>query len=109
MGNVNSRPEPELRVQAARLSPLRRMLELDGFTCRDSTNIAGVPVPLMVERGGRSLAVGVQSGLLVENWQDHSLKRLINSGRARGTVLNDYILRRNLPDEHQLIRDTIGG
>ena len=53
--------------------------------------------------------VGVQSGLLVEGWQGHSLKPLIDSGRTRGIVLNDYILRRNLPDEHQLIRDTIGG
>jgi MrfA Zn-binding domain/Helicase conserved C-terminal domain len=99
--------EPELNVQIARMSPLKRLLELDGFTCRNSVNVGDIVVPLMVERGGRNLAVGVQSGLLVETWQDHSLKRLINAGRARGVVLNDYILRRNLPDEHQLIRDLI--
>jgi hypothetical protein len=101
-------PEPEIIAQIARLGPLKRMLQLDGFTCRDGVNIAGVTAPLLVERDGRSLAVGLQSGLLTDAWDQHTLKSAINAGRLRGVVLNDYILRRNLPDQHQLIRGEIG-
>jgi len=54
------------------------------------------------------LAVGIQSGLLTEAWDQHTLKSAINARRLRGTILNDFILRRNLPDEHQLIRDEMG-
>jgi hypothetical protein len=32
------------------------------------------------------------------------LTSAMNAGRLRAVVLNDYILRRNLPDQHQLIR-----
>jgi hypothetical protein len=101
-------PEPEVDVQIARLGPLKRMLQLDGFTCRDGVNIAAVTAPLLVEREGRSLAAGIQSGLLTEAWDQHTLKSAINAGRLRATILNDFILRRNLPDEHQLIRGEMG-
>jgi hypothetical protein len=56
--------EPDHAVQIARLSPLKRLLELDGFKCRNAVNVAAAVVPLMAERGGRGLAVAVQSGLL---------------------------------------------
>ena len=62
----------------------------------------------LVERDGRSLAVGLQSGLLTDAWDQQTLKSAINAGRLRGAVLNDYVLRRNLPDQHQLIRGEIG-
>jgi hypothetical protein len=42
--------------------------------------------------------------LLATNWNGHSLRRLIDTGRVQGKIFNDYILRRNLPDEHQAIR-----
>jgi ATP-dependent helicase YprA (DUF1998 family) len=45
-----------------------------------------------VVRGTREARVG------------HSLRRLMAQRRIKGAVLNDYILRRNLSDEHQLIR-----
>jgi Domain of unknown function (DUF1998) len=100
--------EPEIDLQILRLAPLKRMLELDGFSCRSKVEIAGVTVPLVVERDGRSLAIGIQSGLLTGSWQQHTLRQAINAGRLRGVILNDYILRRNLPDEHQLIRGEMG-
>ena len=101
-------PEPEVDFQIARLGPLKRMLQLDGFTCHDGANVAGVTVPLSVERNGRSLAVGLQSGLLTDAWDQHTLTSAMNAGRLRAVVLNDYILRRNLPDQHQLIRGEMG-
>ncbi len=64
----------------------------------------GEAVPLLVEKHGARVAVGVQSALLSADWDGHSLHRLMGKGRIVGKILNDYILRRNLRDEHQLIR-----
>jgi ATP-dependent helicase YprA (DUF1998 family) len=87
-------------TQAANLEGLARLLHLDGFHCTPLAETDGQTVPLLVERGGERVAVGVQSALLAVGWNGHSLTRL----RAATRVLNDYILRRNLPDEHQLLR-----
>lgn len=97
-------PEAPLQAQAASLGGLARLLQLDGFRCTPMASVGGQIVPLMVEKHGASAVVGVQSALLAPNWNGHSLQRLLGRGRVNGTVLNDYILRRNLPDEHQLIR-----
>jgi ATP-dependent helicase YprA (DUF1998 family) len=90
--------EATAKDQAVDLAALQRLLELDGYHC---TAEAG-PVPVLVEKDGKRLAIGVKSGLLDETWQDHSLQR---AGIRPIQLLNDFILRRNLPDEHQLIRD----
>jgi hypothetical protein len=43
------------------------------------------------------------------NWRFRTIRAAFDGLGARGgprpAILNDYILRRNLPDEHQLIRD----
>lgn len=93
--------EDTTREQAADLAALQRLLELDGFRC---TAEAG-SIPVLVEKGGKRLAVGIKSGLLDESWQGHSLQR---TGIVPIQILNDFILRRNLPDEHQLIRKRFG-
>jgi ATP-dependent helicase YprA (DUF1998 family) len=98
--------ELDATSQAGRLAPLKRMLELDGFRCQSVAAVNDVNVPLLVELDGRRLGVGVQSGLLDETWKDHSLKRLIDRKHLDVKILNDFVLRRNLPDEHQLIRDS---
>lgn len=97
--------ETAAEAQAAQLRGLARLLELDQFRCTPLANIDGQVVPLRVERSGDSVAVGVQSALLSSTWTGHSLNRLPERGRR---ILNDYILRRNLPDEHQLIRSAFG-
>ena len=97
-------PEAPLQAQAANLDGLARLLQLDGFQCTPMASVGGQTLPLMVEKDGARALVGVQSALLTPNWNGHSLQRLLGRGRVKGTVLNDYILRRNLPDEHQLIR-----
>jgi hypothetical protein len=89
--------ENTTREQATDLAALQRLLELDGFLC---TAEAGA-IPVLVEKSGKRLAVGIKSGLLDETWQAHSLQR---AGATSIQLLNDFILRRNLPDEHQLIR-----
>jgi len=81
------------------------LLELDGFVCNPLVEVDGHTVPLRVTQGNKTIAVGVQSGLLATGWDGHSLARL-RPGYAR-RVLNDYILRRNLPDEHRLVSEAL--
>lgn len=94
--------ETPASTQAENLEGLARLLQLDGFQCTSLADVDGHTVPLVVQRNGESVAVGVQSALLAADWNGHSLTQL-SPGRAR-RVLSDYILRRNLPDEHQLVR-----
>ncbi len=89
----------------AQLAPLKRLLELDGFTCRSAVATGNTTGPLVVERNGVTRIIGIQSGLLDPAAPGGPLKQLIQSGAVQGLVLNEYILRRNLPDEHQLVRD----
>jgi ATP-dependent helicase YprA (DUF1998 family) len=101
-GELPTEASPE--AQARDLQGLARLLELDGFTCASASPAGVSAVPLTVQRGGASAAIGVQSGLLEESWAGHSL-----AGRAGSKlVLNDYILRRNLPDQHRLVRALFG-
>jgi hypothetical protein len=93
-------------AQAAHLSGLARLLQLDEFRCTPLAEVDGQIVPLRVERNGESVAVGIQSALLSTGWTGHSLNRLPANQTRR--ILNDYIVRRNLPDEHQLIRSAFG-
>ena len=96
--------EASLQTQAQALAGLRRLLELDGFACQEGARLNQVRVPLLVSKDGRQVGIGVQSGLLAENWQGHSMASLARAARASGKVLNEYVLKRNLPDEHQLVR-----
>ena len=97
--------EGSIRSQTQVLAGLRRLLQLDGFGCQEGARVNQVHVPLLVTKDGRQIAVGVQSGLLDENWQHHSMAAITSGERRFGCILNEYVLKRNLPDEHQLIRD----
>jgi hypothetical protein len=96
--------EQSIERQAAALGALKRLLELDGYGCESVAATKNGPVPLMVQRDGQRVAVGVKSSLLDATWNDHSLQRMDVRGGPAPAILNDYILRRNPPDEHQLIR-----
>ncbi|HMV59220.1 MAG TPA: DUF1998 domain-containing protein, partial [Nitrospira sp.] len=103
---LSGEPPAELAVasQAKDLEGLERLLHLDGYTCTRLANALGVTAPLLVQRGTHSVLVGTQSGLLKESWDGHSLAQIRGNVHTRTRVLNEFILRRNLPDEHQLIR-----
>jgi Domain of unknown function (DUF1998) len=94
--------ESPTEYQARNLAGLMRLLELDGFRCTAEADVAGQRVPLEVERDGVVRVIGTQSGLLAANGASHSLDELFSLG-VRGRVLNDYILRRNPPGEHQVV------
>jgi len=97
--------EASIQSQTQVLAGLRRLLELDGFACQEGGRINRVNVPLLVSKNGRQIGIGIQSGLLDENWQGHSMATLPGGATPSGQIRNDYVLKRNLPDEHQLIRD----
>jgi hypothetical protein len=90
--------------QASNLEGLARLLQLDGFKCTPLATVHNKTVPLLVEKGSGRAVIGTQSGLLEPDWVGHSISQLISDSRVQGRILNDYILRRNLPDEHQLVR-----
>lgn len=86
--------------QVAKLSQLRASLELDGFRCSEG----GVPeVPLLVERDGRRMALGCYPGLVGRPEFVHAVKDARNVHCH--LALNEYLLRSNLPDAHQRVRD----
>ncbi|MCA7082379.1 DEAD/DEAH box helicase [Cupriavidus sp. DB3] len=86
-------------VQAATLSQLRASLELDGYCCTEG----GTPdMPLVVEREGRRLAVGCYPGLLARPEFVHAIEGAC--GMDGHLALNEFLLRSNLPDAHQMIR-----
>lgn len=97
-------PELSIAQQASDLEGLARLLTLDGFRCTSVATVNGRQVPLLVEKDGQRAVVGAQSALLVANWNGHSMTPLLNQAVVAGRLLNDYILRRNLPGEHLLIR-----
>jgi hypothetical protein len=97
--------ELSILEQGAALLSLRRLLELDGFTCTSDTILQGIQVPLLVSKDGIRIAVGIQSGLLDSDWNGHSLYGLASTRKPTAKILNEYILRRNLPEEHQLVRE----
>lgn len=95
----------DVERQAALLQPLRRMAELDGLTAESDAVHHGEHVPLLVTRGGRSVAVGTYPGLLDDTAVEfeHPLTALDGSGTAVSLV-SDYRLTRNLPGAYQQIR-----
>ncbi|MGF1628541.1 MAG: DEAD/DEAH box helicase [Kiloniellaceae bacterium] len=93
--------ESDIATQVRALSALKRLLELDGFDCQEDHIIDGVAVPLLGTHDGKSIAIGIKPCLV--DGVPHSLDLLAKKGR-KTRVLNDYVLRQNLPDEHQLIR-----
>lgn len=92
--------------QAHLLRDLQRLLELEGFDCAGLLRDGTVTVPLMVASGGRRVPVGVRPALLDPQWSGHSLEQLQS---LRPELLNEFILGRNLPDEHQLVRARVSG
>lgn len=94
--------EEAVTDQAIRLQGLARLLELDGFQCV-AVEEPERRIPLTVRRGRATVAVGVRSALLGADWDGHSLAFL----STQKLILNDYILRRNLPDQHRLVKSIL--
>ncbi|QDZ11824.1 DEAD/DEAH box helicase [Devosia ginsengisoli] len=97
-GEIPIEKTPE--EQATSLSALKRLLELDGFICSSMIQVGSTVVPLLVQKEGRSVAVGIHPALVKPDVPVHPMRAL----QTRPVILNDYILQRNLPDEHRLVK-----
>lgn len=85
--------------QAATLSQLGALLELDGFCCTEG----GVQdVPLLVERDGRRIALGCYPGLIDRPEFAHTV---MNANTDGWLAFNEYLLKSNLPRAHQQVRE----
>ena len=86
--------------QAATLSQLCASLELDGFHCSEG----GAPeIPMFVERDGHGIALGCYPGLIGRPEFVHAVEGARNVHNS--LALNEYLLRSNLPDAHQRVRN----
>lgn len=99
--------EKSAAAQAELLKNLRRLLELEGFKCAGPQAVGVSVVPLVVSKGAKQVAVGVRPALLEPGWTGHSA--LLLPVGSRPELLNEYILGRNLPDEHQIVRARVLG
>ena len=97
-------PQPDnVNSQAAKLAPLRRMLELDGIACNSPSSTNAQPVPLLARgASGNGLSIGVFNGLL----DDAVIAGLHPVTQEGGDVLllNEYLLTRNLPAAYDRIK-----
>ncbi|QHB84175.1 DUF1998 domain-containing protein [Aeromonas veronii] len=84
--------------QADILFQLCEYLELDGFT-RVEQGVSNIPV--LIEKSGYQVALGCYPGLIGRPEFVHDI---IGSTR-NSIVFNEYLLRSNLPDAHQKVRD----
>ncbi|MGV5493762.1 DEAD/DEAH box helicase [Pseudomonas sp. XP2] len=81
------------------LSQLRASLELDGFQCMFNAVEA---VSMLVQRNGRSLAVGCFPGLIHTPALAHAVATAEN---VQGHLaLNEYLLRSDMPGAHQRVK-----
>lgn len=91
-----------LEEQWQTLSQLRASLELDGYHCRFDTMGS---VPMIVQRNGRSLAVGCFPGLI------HTPEFVHGVASAKGVdghlALNEYLLRSDMSGAHQRVKELL--
>jgi ATP-dependent helicase YprA (DUF1998 family) len=93
-------------LQVSRLAPLKRMLELDKYTCNTLTSCQGTTVPLLVQEGNRALAIGSYNGLLNDKSLEfhHPLEELDGAEHTRVLLINEYLLTRNLPGAYDEVK-----
>jgi hypothetical protein len=99
----------DLRDQANRLAPLKRMLELEGYACESGTTVSGCEVPLLVRGRDKSVAVGSYPGQLdvTASEFNHPVKGLRSGRGIQVELVSDYLLTRNLPAAYQQIRGAL--
>lgn len=86
--------------QVAELSQLCSSLELDGYRCTEGGRSDS---PMYVERDGLRVALGCYPGLIDRPEFEHAVKDACN---VHGYLaLNEYLLRSNMPDAHQRVRE----
>jgi hypothetical protein len=91
-----------VEAQAERLVGLARYLELEGWRVQYPAPLPGVP--LLVEQGGVTAAIGTYRALLRRD----AMQRIHPAGQGtsarRIVLLNDYVVSRDLPTAYAMLR-----
>ena len=96
----------DLERQADSLFGLKRMLAMEGINSEQAKDFGGIKCPLFIPQGEKAIVVGIYNGLLDKRWADghHPLTKL-SSSKIKVLLLNEYLLTRNLPVAHQILKD----
>lgn len=100
-----------IESQAEYLRPLERLLRLGGYRTRRCSSVDGICVPLLVQCGSRSVAIGSYNALLDKDAEGfvHPLMELRNERHDIKVVLvNEYLVTRNLPVAYQYVLEEMG-
>jgi ATP-dependent helicase YprA (DUF1998 family) len=101
-------PIPSLERQISMLSPLTRLLEIDGVSVDGPSIVEGIHIPATFSNGTKRVAVGVYSGLLDIDNADIEFLKVHDNPDYDLILINEYLLKRNLPEQHQRIRRVLG-
>ncbi len=101
----------DLLLQSERLRPLKRLLFLDGYTCKRNELFQNVSIPLLVKTATDTFAIGTYNPLVDKNSIDfvHQLHVLDGDCEIKLILLNEFFLSRNLPGAYKLIKGKIDG
>ena len=102
------REAPSSARQRAVLSPLNRLLEIDGVSVDGAVVVDGVEVPATFSNGSKKVAVGVYSGLVDRNSANLELLKVHDDPDYELVLVNEYLLKKNLPEQHQRVRRALG-
>jgi hypothetical protein len=90
------------------LAQLGRFLELSGVTTDYTVPAGNIPIPLVLRRNGRALAIGTCHGLYGETGAaTHPLRSAANHVGFPIEIVNEYLLTRNLPAVHRMLLDRL--
>lgn len=104
-GELNA--DLEKTRQKAGTQALARLLEIDGAECLGEQNIDGVWLPQVFSHEGQQVAIGVFPGLLNEESSPPAYKALDDNLDYQLISINEYFLKRNLPEQHLKIRKAL--
>jgi ATP-dependent helicase YprA (DUF1998 family) len=100
-------PTEDLESQVAQLQALRRMLELDGYSCESATTMDGILAPLRVTTSDTTVVVGTYNGLLDRenaNFRHPLLDAFDARDDVRVKLLNHHLVDRNLPAAYEQVK-----
>lgn len=94
-------------IQRKVLEPLVRILELEGYTCKDGVSYNGIQVPWVISSQNRQIALGVAPSLIDKDHigRLHPLAKYFTEGQL--FLVNEYLIGRNLSLVYKQFKEMI--
>lgn len=101
-------PQDNWADQTKLLRPLARMLSLSGLEVKVAAEVGGIQVPMTVTGPHGTVVVGTAHGFVANgSLSGHPLAQILPTG-TKHTVVNEYLLTRNMPAVHRKILELMG-